>query len=219
VRSKSLLLSAVFAVQLSAGNITGLFYTSAPHSWIGGGQTVTALPTDGFTFDITSGPARAILGDSATDYLTIGIKNYSTALPWYLEPWWNVSFAMPMGQTLAAGTYAGVTEFPFQPTNAAGLRFEGNGRADDQITGGFQILEIDFDGAGQVDSFAADFLQNDETHSDWWNVGSIRYNSDAPLAATPEPSATALSLFGICVLGFFRGRHVYRSQHRRRQIG
>lgn len=53
----------------------------------------------------------------------------------------------------------------------------------------------------QVDSFAASFLQNDETHADWWNLGSIRYNSDIPFTvSTPEPSTAALLILALSAL-------------------
>ena len=199
--SRLLLLTLASALQISAGSITGLFYTSASESWVGQGQTVTALPSDGFTFDVHSGTTRSFLADSVTDYVTFTIRNYSADLPWYDEPWWEISFAMPVGHPLAVGTYNNVQRFPFQAIESAGLSFAGNNRGDDQIAGNFSILAVGFDNSGRVDSFAADFLQDDETHPGWWNLGKIRYNSDIPLTATPEPSSILLMLVAVCALG------------------
>ena len=68
------------------------------------------------------------------------------------------------------------------------------------VSGSFNILEVTYDVSGEVLTFAADFVQYDELIPAWWNVGSIRYNSDIPINAIPEPGAALLLCSGIGAL-------------------
>jgi hypothetical protein len=90
----------------------------------------------------------------------------------------------------------GATRWPFQYPSAPGLDFSGDGRGDNTLTGYFNVLEIQYGSGNSIVSFAADFVQYDEGHMDWWNQGSIRFNSSLPI---PEPSTLALISF--CGLG------------------
>lgn len=96
---------------------------------------------------------------------------------------------------MSVGTYDDATRFPFQSPVNPGLTFAGNGRGNNTLTGSFKVLDVTYGVNGTVLSFAADFVQYDEGMLNRWNVGSIRYNSDIPVASVPEPSG--LVLFGL----------------------
>jgi hypothetical protein len=114
------------------------------------------------------------------------------------------------------GLYLNATRFPFNlsyyPTYSAtnGLSFTGNGRGDNMLTGEFQVLEASYSDLGVVQTFAADFIQNDEGNIYNSDYGSIRYNSSIPIDVpatfpsslpVPEPSTAYLFLAGVIVLG------------------
>ena len=154
---------------------TSLSFLSSPYSYVGGGETVSAGPDNGF--DIS------VLGDQFT------MLSFSVAEPWTsegLSRYWNLELAAPQGASLAVGFYANATRWPFQETTAPGLDFSGNGRGNNRLTGSFNILESNVAEDGTF-SFAVDFLQYDEESTNAWIKGAIRYNSEVPINLTPEP--------------------------------
>ncbi len=160
---------------------TLLSFLSSPYSWVGGGETISAGPDNGF--DIS------VLGDQFTQITQItSTLNFTITEPWTLYGWrsYHLRLAAPEGASLAVGSYANATMSSFKDTTAPGLEFSGNGRGNNRLTGSFNILESNVADDGTF-SFAVDFLQYDEESTNAWIKGAIRYNSDVPVNLTPEP--------------------------------
>jgi hypothetical protein len=88
--------------------------------------------------------------------------------------------------------------------DGAGLAFEAPGRADNTLTGFFNVLQADYDSSGVL-SFAVDFTQYDEGVTADWVSGSLRYNSTIPIPA-PEPAGLAVIAVGLAILSLRRWR-------------
>jgi hypothetical protein len=132
------------------------------------------------------------------DYIGLGVRQlwtrtdtqflagpaYSTTPSRWVDVWiktpdgdsWSLDFAAPLGQSLRVGDYDGATRFPFQADTRPGLDVSGHGRGCNTLTGRFRVYEVQFDGAGKVISFAADFEQHCEGGASAL-FGAIRYNS------------------------------------------
>ena len=153
---------------------TLLSFLSSPYSWVGGGETVSAGPANGFEIGVQGDPFTML--------------EFRVIEPWTLEGWrwWYLRLAAPEGANLSVGSYANATRWPFQETTAPGLDFSGNHRGNNRLTGSFNILESNVADDGTL-SFAVDFLQYDEEITNWWIKGAIRYNSEVPVNLTPEP--------------------------------
>jgi len=170
---------------------TEFFYTSSPQSWVGGGETVSVTPLAGFAFTTARNFDNGV---------SFSINDFSTNPNFQLTRWWYLDFAAPADAPLAVGTYQGATRWPFQAAANPGLSFSGNGRGNNTLTGSFNVLEVTYGAGGSVMSFAADFVQYDEGFQSWWNIGSIRFKSDVPITAVPEPSAMLLFGMGAALL-------------------
>ncbi len=154
---------------------TSLSFLSSPYSYVGGGETVSAGPDNGFDIGVHGDPFTML--------------SFSIAEPWTpegLSRYWNLELAAPEGASLSVGSYANATRWPFQEPTAPGLTFSGNHRGNNRLTGSFNILESNVADDGSF-SFAVDFLQYDEESTNGWIKGAIRYNSEVPVNLTPEP--------------------------------
>jgi hypothetical protein len=154
---------------------TSLSFLSSPYSYVGGGETVSAGPDNGFDIGVHGDPFTML--------------SFSIAEPWTpegLTRYWNLELAAPEGASLSVGSYANATRWPFQETTAPGLTFSGNYRGNNRLTGSFNILESNVADDGTF-SFAVDFLQYDEESTNAWIKGAIRYNSEVPVNLNPEP--------------------------------
>jgi hypothetical protein len=169
---------------LSAADI--LSFTSSPGSWIGQGQTLTF--TDPADFSVS----RYYSQGAYTDALQFSVDGYYLFLvgPDYTVP--------------SVGFYSNATRWPFMG-DGAGLAFEAPGRADNTLTGFFNVLQADYDSSGDVLSFAVDFTQYDEGVTADWVSGSLRYNSTIPIPA-PEPAGPAVIAVGLAILSLRRWR-------------
>ncbi len=167
-----------------AGQANGqdtFYFTSSQSSWVGGGLTETITPQQGYTF--TEQNNGNDLDFSITDFPA--------------GEWWYLDFIGPNSTRVTPGLYANATRYPFQGSGP-GLSFVGDGRGDNQLTGYFNVLQATYNTSGQLQSFAADFVQYDEGNLSAWNDGSIRFNSTIPI---PEPSTLALAGCGMIGLG------------------
>jgi hypothetical protein len=156
------------------------YFTSAPASWIGQGQTQT------FTPPTTPLYARRTfqLGEY-TNSVELGAGGYSLRL---VEP----NYSAP-----TVGFFDNVPRWPFMGPGA-GMAFTGPGRANNELLGWFNVLEAEYNPDGTVQSFAVDFRQYDERQPNRWNQGAIRFNSIVPV---PEPTVAAgllLSALALC---------------------
>lgn len=108
---------------------------------------------------------------------------------------WEAEFALPSGEQWQPGTYAGAGRYPFQSPAQPGLDFSGEGRGCNELSGWFEIVEIEVVGSS-VTRLAVDFIQHCE-HGEPALFGAIRYNSAVPIdravpyaIAAPAESAT-----------------------------
>jgi len=89
---------------------------------------------------------------------------------------WAACFAAPNNATLKAGSYTNAQRFPFQAPGLPGLSVYGAGRGCNTLTGSFNVLQANYDTAGNVKSFSADFEQHCEGFSPAL-LGTLRVNA------------------------------------------
>jgi len=170
------------AVQPAQAQTTSLSLNSQPGDFIGQGQSLTVSATDGvFTpmRNFANGVSISFFGSQPGDF-------------WFLD------FAAPGNAPLTVGVYEGATRFPFQATTSPGLSVSGQGRGCNTLTGRFEVLEISFDTAGAITSFAADFEQHCEGATAAL-FGSIRINA-GPIAQRCRSDVTSFSELKALVL-------------------
>jgi hypothetical protein len=185
---------ALFGIVSHSDAATEFFYTSSMQSWVGGGETVSITPELGFTFT----PFR-----NADNGVSLTINDFGSNSNFNAHRWWSLDFAASLDVPLSVGTYNDATRWPFQGAYEPGLSFSGNGRGNNTLTGFFTVLGVEYGIGGEVLSFAADFTQYDEGFQSWWNVGSIRFNSNIPITSVPEPNALSLMVAGLVVIIVF----------------
>lgn len=186
-------ISATNAVGTGAAMLTITVSSTAPSAatafyyngvgYISGGGSGLDTPANGYTFTAS--------------------KNYDNGVSVSLQQGtageWDIETAAPANALLVLGPYLGATRFPFQSSNTPGLSWSGNGRGDNQSSGAFNVLDIQYGSGSTITSFAADFVQFDELSTSGWNIGSIRYNSTVPISYPAAPvivsaSSSALDL-------------------------
>lgn len=158
-----------------------LSFDSSELSWVGQGESHTVTPGDGYIF--SGGEHRF---DNSLRFAVASL-NSPFGPDW--DPrsgerynYWHLSLAAPFDQVLGLGYYDNTARYPFQNDDQPGLTFSGNHRANNRNSGHFEILEIVFDGIGNVTSLAVDFTQYGETNPDWWINGKLRFNSNVPIS-------------------------------------
>ena len=156
--------------------VAGLY--SQEQDYIGAGQTSLLTPADGLF------ALEHDLGHVAIDFDGGGRNSFT------------FDFAAPLGMELLPGVYESVRKYP-QPPRRPGLGVAGAHRACNDVTGRFVVLEAQYDSAGDVQRFAADFEQHCEG-APAALFGYVRINSDqptpAPPAATPTPRPDSSTL-------------------------
>jgi len=177
MRVRALIVCLLAGTPLSAQAITALYYTGTPTDNIARGTTATLTPAAGYTFRSGGGPEE----------VNFSVANFS------INEDWDLSLAMPQGHPIAVGTYLNAGSYPFEAPTDPGILFDGVGRADNQVTGHFTILEVMI-ANGQIVSFAADFTQVVGGDPASWVYGSIRYNSTIPLNVLPPIPVQPLSV-------------------------
>src|SRR5262249_13442794 len=140
-----LVIPALFVAK-AVGAADVLYFTSSPTSWVGHGQTLSLSSDTGWT--IQAFRFGYTFGKNAN---TLNFRAVSPVDSWDL-------YLLAPGYSLpTVGSYQ-----PTRPWNSqdagAGLTFEGEGRADDDSYGSFQVLESVFDANGNVQKYAADFV-------------------------------------------------------------
>jgi putative cell wall-binding protein len=123
---------------------TVLVMASESGDYIGGGQFQYYGEADG-TFSGAVGGAVSI--------------HFNT--PGYTH-WWNIEVSGPNGRRLEPGPYEGATRSAFRGPTEPGIDVSGDGRGCNQITGRFDLLELEYDNDGTLLRFAADIEQHCE---------------------------------------------------------
>ena len=167
-------------VHAIATPVTAFHFASSPTSYVGGGMTKTLLPADSSFLVNTYGHM---------DYLYVQVSG---------RDFWMVSLGAPVGERFSLGRYENAMRFP--TATSPSLDFWGDGRAPNESIGYFDLLDLSYNADGTVRTLAVDFVQYDNNRLDAWNRGSLRYESEIPLSAVPEPTSPAMLLAGI-VLG------------------
>jgi hypothetical protein len=183
MRQKFSLIAVTLALAAcsAAGQTTAFYFISSPTSWVGHGETRLVLPSEA--------------SFAATRNVYNGVSlSINTGDPHFI---WLLDFNAPNRVPLAVGTYLNAIRYPSYPPSLPGLNFSYDGRGDNTLTGYFDILEIQYGSGNSIVSFAADFVQYDEGNMDWWNQGSIRFNSSLPI---PEPAVPSLMIVGCAIL-------------------
>jgi len=145
--------------------ITALCFVSTPGDYIGQGKQHTYIQGRDGNFTINEQYRNSI--------------NIRFVGKYFLHPHteWTLNFAPIEGGIIEPGIYVKAQRFPFQQKGHPGLDFSGCGRGSNTLKGEFEILEIEYDDLGEIEVFAANFIQN----FDHPLFGSIRYNSTIPL--------------------------------------
>lgn len=97
---------------------------------------------------------------------------------------WSLNFAPKQDEPLQVGMYQNASRYPSQVATQPGLSFSGDGRANNELGGHFEILEVEYDDANILQKFAVNFLQYGEKQTDKWTLGKIRYKSTIPLSTS-----------------------------------
>ncbi|WP_051305021.1 hypothetical protein [Chitinilyticum litopenaei] len=93
---------------------------------------------------------------------------------------WSLDFSAPGKARLQPGKYSLATRFPFQSEQEAGLSISGDGRGCNQLSGSFEVLDVNYTANGQLDRFAATFEQHCE-HGAPALRGVVAVNSNVQL--------------------------------------
>lgn len=93
---------------------------------------------------------------------------------------WSLSFATADGAPMVVGAYENAIRAPFRE-HQNGIDVGGDGRGCNQITGRFDVLEIQADANGNLLRFAVDFEQHCEGPASPPLFGSYRLNSTIAL--------------------------------------
>jgi hypothetical protein len=171
----------VSALPAAAQSTTALFFDSQAGDYIGQGQQNTWTPS-----------TRQFTSRTEFGMLTVMVLKPSGFGGWSLD--YQLSFHMPFGGALAVGTYERAQRGAFA-ANRPGLDINGNGRACNEVTGRFQIYEIEYDAGGALTKLAVDFEQHcsDAVPA---LFGALRYNSSR---ATLVPFNGAYPVYSMTV--------------------
>ncbi len=202
--------AATLVVTPSATFATTLFgFSSSPGSFIGQGETQILSPSDGYQMG-------AFLGwNNYIHFYAVG--HNSVYNPWrdLLPPgftpspsdpstYWEVAVGIGNGQLPHVGTFVDPATEPSY--SDPWVSFTGNHRASNQTSGNFMLREITFNAAGELTSLALDFTHFGENNLDWRDDGYVRFNSDVPLSAVPEPSMYGMFAVGLAAIALTRRR-------------
>ena len=178
-----------------------VYLQSDPGSYVGGGigaQNVTWIHgVDGIFSSSSIGPGKALISYQGSAYWSFD----------FAAPTYNPQTNTTTGTPLQVGMYLNATRYPFNSPTRPGMSISGNGRGNNVSNGWFNVLDVAFDGSGNLLRLAVDFKQYDETTtmSGPGIFGSLRYNAPGialnttGVASVPVPAAAWL--FGSGLLG------------------
>ncbi len=158
--------SAALEVTANLGRaVSALYLISSQGDYIGQGKAKAYIEGQDGKFSISSNYHNGV------DIRFTGPKDY-----------WGLSFSAAEHQTLKPGIYKNATRHPFNETENPGFSISGCHRGCNTLIGEFEILEIKYGDEGQIDAFAANFIQKCEVKGAPL-FGSVRYNSAIPSEA------------------------------------
>ena len=96
---------------------------------------------------------------------------------------WSLEFASRKNQILQPGVYKNAVRSCSRNEGQPGLDIAGCGRGCNELNGFFEVLEIKYTPNGDIESFAANFVQRCGEQKKNPLIGSIRYNSAIPPSA------------------------------------
>ncbi len=160
-----------------------VFLRAEPGSYVGYG-----LPTAGVTWihGIDTTFRTVNTGDKAA-YIYTNSWTFKFAAARY-----SAVDNLVTNRPLQLGFYDNATRYPFNSLLRPGMDVSGDSRGYNQLSGWFNVLEVQYDASFEITSLAVDFAEYGEnlTQSGPALYGSLRYNSSVPLTTTvPEPSA------------------------------
>jgi PEP-CTERM motif len=201
ITKKIVAIAFAIASQVSYANLADtavVYLRGEPGSWVSGGigaPEATWVHGVHGIFDASTNFSQGI----SIRYQGDNSWNFDFAAPSY-DPETNTN----VGQPLEVQFYANATRWPFNSPTRPGLNVSGAGRGNNQLSGWFNVLEVEYGTGGSITSFAVDFRQYDEnlTQTGPSLYGSLRFNSAIPVTLTPvpEPAPTAMLLAGLGVL-------------------
>ena len=149
-----------------------------PGDYVSGGQSLL--------FDSTSGAISL----SGTESASSGVATVGASGPAGGGSSFNLSFAAPAGQPLAAGVYPDAARYPFEAAGQAGIDVSGAGRGCNQEFGSFRVLDVHANASGAIDRLWVLYEVHCESPGAPALFGEVRVNepTGAPYA---EPSAAA----------------------------
>jgi Putative Ig domain len=172
----TLMMLVLATASWARAGVTSIVLNSDPGDYIGGGQTLVFVDTDGAFAAQSFGNGNAV--------------RVSFNTPTYSH-WWYLEFAAPDLLPLVVGPYEGAVRYPFQGSGQPGLSVSGDGRGCNTLTGRFDVRELVLGGADEVVSFRATFEQHCEGFAPALR-GEVRYNATVPLQLTAPSTVTAL---------------------------
>lgn len=208
---KARMLALCFVVALAAcpsisnafqiSNFGALYLRADPGSYVGGGIG-----------------AETVLWRHGVEGIFSTQRNFDKGISVSFDDgnFWSLEFAAPTynpitntndGNDLAIGFYDRATRFPFNSPTRPGLDFSGNGRGNNQLGGWFRVLDVGYSPNGDVERFAVDFRQFDESEDMIGpsTYGSLRINSSIPVNPVPVPAAWILFATGVLLATFIIG--------------
>lgn len=145
--------------------------TSDLGDYVGGGRS----------YEYTNASAR-LAATADGPHFTLSVRG---------DEWWRFDVVLPAGMTrLTAGTYTGLTRYPFAGSNG-GLDWSGEGRGCNVLTGSVTVHSVGYMG-DQLDALNLSFVQHCENESSALR-GTIVWGANdstlPPGPATPIPGA------------------------------
>ncbi len=146
----------------SEKRISALYLISSKGDYIGQGNAKAYIEGQDGKFSISTNYHKGV------DITFTGSKNR-----------WDLSFSAAGNSMLELGIYKNATRYPFNKIEDHGFDISGCGRGCNTLISEFEILEIKYDDQGQIEAFAANFIQKCEVTGAPL-FGSVRYHSAIP---------------------------------------
>lgn len=197
IRIISFTFLALFSICSKAATL--LYFDSANSTWVGQGESRLASLSNDYDFIV-----EPIWGNGLSIKIVRDLGHLNP-----LNDSWMLRFSTPFGGPLVEGLYLDAYRYPFQDADQPGLDFSGNSRMQNISSGFYEILDIEFDSNGTLNTLAIDFTQYENFDRTRWLSGSLRYNSG--IAVVPLPSAFLFFLSSLLLIANLMRERQWRS--------